>query len=156
MAHTGLTEKRKAYHNQQQQKHSAARHEAGIRAAAAAAKQHMHDPVVKQVVSQLGSAGKDTQHYTAGSLLFGGLLFAAGAATWSLPWLFVLFAVICLPWRAYSFCKQKWVSAVMLSTATHVKIVASWQLAWAGMQGGRQACSWSVCCRVPSNQHHHT
>lgn len=118
MAHAGLVEKRRAHHNQQQQKHSAARHEAGIRAAAKAAKEHMHDPAVKQVVSQLGSAGRATQNYTAGSLLFGGLLFAAGAATWSLPWLFVLFAVICLPWRAYSFCKQKWVSTVVISTPT--------------------------------------
>lgn len=130
MTHTGLTEKRRAHHNQQQQQHSAAaRHEAGIRAAAAAAKQHMHDPAVKQVVSQLGSAGKDTQHYTAGSLLFGGLLFAAGAATWSLPWLFVLFASICLPWRAYSFCEQKWVSwggVVDINTVT-VRQAGSWR-----------------------------
>lgn len=102
-------------HHHQQKKHTSnsttAKQAASTRAAAAAAKQHMHDPAVKQVVSQLSSSGKqDTTSYAAGSLLFGGLLFAAGAAAWTLPWLFVLFALICLPWRAYSFCKQKWVS----------------------------------------------
>jgi hypothetical protein len=80
-----------------------------LRAAAAAAKQHMHDPAVKHVVSQLGSAKKDTQSHAIGTILFGGVLFAAGAAPWALPWLFVLFALTCLPWRAYSFIKQKWV-----------------------------------------------
>jgi hypothetical protein len=111
MAYTGHVQ----LHNQQQKKHTSnstpAKQAASSRAAAAAAKQHMHDPAVKQVVSQLSSSGKqDTTSYTAGSLLFGGLLFAAGAAAWTLPWLFVLFAAVCLPWRAYSFCKQKWVS----------------------------------------------
>lgn len=80
-----------------------------LRAAAAAAKQHMHDPAVKHVVSQLGSAKKDTQSHAIGTILFGGVLFAAGAAPWALPWLFVLFSLTCLPWRAYSFIKQKWV-----------------------------------------------
>jgi hypothetical protein len=70
---------------------------------------HASCPAVKQVCKALGSAGKETKHYTYGSLAFGGLLFAAGAAAWSLPTLFVLFAIVCLPWRAVSFYKQKWV-----------------------------------------------
>jgi hypothetical protein len=39
-----------------------------------------------------------------------GLLFAAGAAAWSLPLLFVVFTAVCMPWRAVSFYRQKWVS----------------------------------------------
>ena len=97
--------------------HKQASHSA--RAAAAAAKQHLTDPTVKQICTQLGASKKETHHYTIGSLLFGGLLFAAGAAAWSLPWLFVLFAVVCLPWRAYSFCKQKWVSGSSGSSLKH-------------------------------------
>lgn len=113
MAHSGLFNKK--VHHQQQQKHTTAKHEAGIRAAAASAKQHMHDPAIKQVVTSLSSSGaQETKNYTVGSLVFGGLLFAAGAAAWTLPWLFVLFAFVCLPWRAYSFCKQKWVSTIQL------------------------------------------
>lgn len=134
MAHTGLQERKKKHqqqnstnnstnssnHNgnnchdavcrpfskQQSNKHPVAR------AAAAASAASVQDPAVKQVCSQLGAAKKETQHYMIGSLLFGGLLFAAGAATWSLPWLFVLFAVVCLPWRAYTYCKQKYVSVL--------------------------------------------
>jgi len=131
MAHTGLgLQERKKQHSSNStstttpssatsdavcrafSKHHVKQSSPGTRSAAAAAKQHMADPAVKQICRQLGSAKKETQHYTIGSLLFGGLLFAAGAAAWSLPWLFVLFAVVCLPWRAYSFCKQKWVSTI--------------------------------------------
>jgi Protein of unknown function (DUF2838) len=37
-----------------------------------------------------------------------GLLFIAGAAPWALPGLFVLFVMVCMPWRAVSFARQKW------------------------------------------------
>lgn len=53
---------------------------------------------------------KHTQIYAHMHQCCAGLLFAAGAAAWSLPVLFLLFAAVCLPWRAVSFCKQKWVS----------------------------------------------
>lgn len=39
-----------------------------------------------------------------------GLLFAAGAAAWSLPLLFLVFTAVCMPWRAVSFYRNKWVS----------------------------------------------
>jgi hypothetical protein len=41
---------------------------------------------------------------------YAGLLFAAGAAAWSLPLLFLVFTAVCMPWRAVSFYRQKWVS----------------------------------------------
>lgn len=107
MAHPESGQSKQHKHQQHPHPNSKQKH-AGRGAAAAAAHKHLHDPAVKHVVSQLGAA-KDTQHQTLGLLLFGGMAFAAGAAPWTLPWLFVLFAVTCLPWRAYSFCQQKWV-----------------------------------------------
>jgi len=50
-------------------------------------------------------------------LFCSGLLFAAGAAAWSLPLLFISFAAICLPWRAVEFVKHKWVSSFVTTSA---------------------------------------
>eukprot|EP00882_Tetradesmus_deserticola_P018954 GHRQ01020384.1.p1 GENE.GHRQ01020384.1~~GHRQ01020384.1.p1 ORF type:complete len:185 (-),score=12.24 GHRQ01020384.1:579-1133(-) len=95
-------------------------------------------PAVQQACRTLAAAKEETRHYAAGLLAFGGgcqcatpnaelciaccvapvtlcfryagLLFAAGAAAWSLPLLFVVFTAVCMPWRAVSFYRQKWVS----------------------------------------------
>ena len=45
---------------------------------------------------------------TSGLLTFGALLFVCGAAPWMLPTVFLLFAGVCLPWRAVSFASQKY------------------------------------------------
>ncbi|KAF6259276.1 hypothetical protein COO60DRAFT_1514094 [Scenedesmus sp. NREL 46B-D3] len=66
-------------------------------------------PAVKQACRTLAAATEETRQYAAGLLAFGGLLFAAGAAAWCLPLLFLVFTAVCMPWRAVSFYRQKWV-----------------------------------------------
>ncbi|WIA28892.1 hypothetical protein OEZ86_011416 [Tetradesmus obliquus] len=66
-------------------------------------------PAVKQACKTLAAAKEETQHYAAGLLAYGGLLFAAGAAAWSLTLLFLVFTAVCMPWRAVSFYRNKWV-----------------------------------------------
>lgn len=50
----------------------------------------------------------DSQKFTLGSVLFGALLFVAGALPSSLPYLYLVFVAICLPARIVSFCRQRW------------------------------------------------
>jgi hypothetical protein len=87
MAHTGLADRQRLHPHQHKggqpnsssttpTAQSAAA--SGVRrAAAAAAKQHLDDPVVKQVVQQLGSGKKETQNTTLGTAVFGAAVFAA-------------------------------------------------------------------------------
>lgn len=100
--------------HKQLQHHSAQQnHLLHTKQARAAAKLNLHDPAVKHVVTALGSSGRqDTNNATLGSLAFGGLLFCCGGAPGLLPWVFVIFALVCLPWRAVSFYQQKWVSTL--------------------------------------------
>lgn len=49
----------------------------------------------------------DSQRFAIGALVFGGLLFTAGAAPWALPFLYVLFIACAVPWRAWDFSKKK-------------------------------------------------
>ena len=60
-----------------------------------------------QLVLGLGSK-QDSRQFTAGVLLFGSLLYLAGAAPWLLPMYFLVFAAVALPWRAADFHSKKW------------------------------------------------
>lgn len=59
------------------------------------------------VARQLGSWGESCS-FAAGSLLFGLLLFVAGAAPAALPALFLAFFFIAMPARVVHFCRMKW------------------------------------------------
>lgn len=48
----------------------------------------------------------DSCTLAAGSMLFGLILFVCGSAPWLLPALYLLFAAVCLPWRAQQFYKH--------------------------------------------------
>lgn len=62
---------------------------------------------VNRILKEVGSK-QEAKFHAGGTLLFGGLLFVAGAQPWLLPSIFILFLVIALPWRAYHFHRQKW------------------------------------------------
>ena len=62
---------------------------------------------ISKLLKDVGSK-EESNLYAAGALVFGFGLFLAGAAPWLLPACFLLFAALCLPWRAYSFAKRKW------------------------------------------------
>jgi hypothetical protein len=64
-------------------------------------------PDVSKILKEVGSK-QEAKFHAGGTLLFGGLLFLAGAQPWILPSIFLLFLVIALPWRAYHFHRQKW------------------------------------------------
>lgn len=64
-------------------------------------------PAVQQVSKTVGTA-QDASQFAAGALCYGSLLFVAGAAPWSLPMVFVLFVLICIPWRMVNFCSKKY------------------------------------------------
>ena len=62
---------------------------------------------ISKLLKDVGSK-EESKLYAAGALVFGFGLFLAGAAPWLLPACFILFAVLCFPWRAYTFAKRKW------------------------------------------------
>ncbi|KAI8469372.1 MAG: hypothetical protein J3K34DRAFT_522153 [Monoraphidium minutum] len=60
-------------------------------------------------LKELAAAGRaKTAPHARGVALFGGLLFAAGAAPGALPAAFVLFAATALPWRCVDFWRRRW------------------------------------------------
>jgi Protein of unknown function (DUF2838) len=62
---------------------------------------------VTRILREVGSK-QEARLHAGGTLLFGGLLYIAGAQPWLLPYVFLLFLVIALPWRVYHFHRQKW------------------------------------------------
>jgi hypothetical protein len=90
---------------------------AAQQAAAAARQQAKPTPVearpppdaaeVSKILKEVGSK-RQSKFYAGGTLLFGALLFIAGAQPWLLPWVFVAFILVALPWRAYHFHQHRW------------------------------------------------
>jgi hypothetical protein len=62
---------------------------------------------VHKLLKDVGSK-EESNLYAAGALVFGFGLFIAGAAPFLLPACFLIFAAVCLPWRAYTFTRRKW------------------------------------------------
>ena len=61
------------------------------------------------LLKNIGTSSKKQAHNLSGGILvFGGLLFLCGSAPWCLPWLFILFFAICMPWRVVEFVRNKW------------------------------------------------
>ncbi len=49
----------------------------------------------------------DSQNFAIGSLVFGALAFVCGSAPWLLPYLYLVFAAVALPWRVYQFYRKR-------------------------------------------------
>ena len=49
----------------------------------------------------------DSCTLAAGSMLFGAFLFVCGSAPWLLPFFYLLFAAVCLPWRVHQFYRNR-------------------------------------------------
>jgi hypothetical protein len=61
----------------------------------------------RSVAKGLGSE-REAQQFTMGTVLFGLLVFLTGAAPGAVPYMFITFFAICMPWRIVSFSQRKY------------------------------------------------